>query len=161
MTELSEREPQRQRAAKNQSVFREVNERNEDLAQSASFSAFICECMTESCDESVSMTLEEYEHVRAAGNSFLVLPGHDVPEVEDIIEAGDRYLTVSKLGSGARIAEALDPRKRRPTAATSTGLSLRSETMSRYKLRLADGGDAGTFREHSIRVERRRHAERR
>jgi hypothetical protein len=159
MTELSEREPQRQRAAKNQSVFREVNERNEDLAQSASFSAFICECMTESCDESVSMTLEEYEHVRAAGNSFLVLPGHDVPEVEDIIEAGDRYLTVSKLGSGARIAEALDPRKRRPPAA---GSSLRSETMSRYKLRLADGGDdAGTFREHSIRVERRRHAERR
>jgi hypothetical protein len=112
MSELSELEVRRQRAAKNQSLFREVNERIEDLAGSASFSTFVCECMNESCDESVYMTVEEYESIRSKGNQFFVLPGHDVSEVEEIVNANDRYLIVSKLGAGASVAAELDPRRR-------------------------------------------------
>ncbi|MFL5962934.1 MAG: hypothetical protein ACJ757_08605 [Gaiellaceae bacterium] len=112
MTELSDLELQRRRAAKNQSLFREVNERIEDLAASATFSTFICECMDETCDASVSMTVEEYEHVRSHSNSFVVLPGHEVPGVEATTESNHRYLIVTKLGAGQAVAEALDPRKR-------------------------------------------------
>ena len=108
----SQLEAQRQRAAKNQSLFREVNERIEDLAAAASFSTFICECMDETCDARLSLTIEEYEHVRSESNSFLVLPGHQVPEVERVIEANARYVVVAKLGAGEPVAEALDQRKR-------------------------------------------------
>lgn len=112
MTDTAERDVRRERAAKNQSLFREVNERIEELAGNASYSAFICECMTETCDESVSMTVEEYEQIRSDANSFFVLLGHNVPEVEQILDQTERFLIVAKLGSGGRVAEHLDPRSR-------------------------------------------------
>jgi hypothetical protein len=112
MTDVSELEGQRRRAARNQSLFREVNERIEVLSSPASFAGFVCECMNETCDDQVSLTLEEYEHVRSGSNRFLVLPGHDVVEVEETVERGDRYLVVAKLGTGGDVAESLDPRRR-------------------------------------------------
>jgi hypothetical protein len=113
MARLSERDTQRQRAARNESLFREVNERIEDLASDSAFSIFICECMNELCDENVPMTLEEYEAVRRDGNRFVVLPGHHVAEVEDVVDVVDgRYVVVAKLGAGAEVAEELDPRSR-------------------------------------------------
>jgi|tagenome__1003787_1003787.scaffolds.fasta_scaffold20959971_3 hypothetical protein len=112
MSEASQREAQRKRAAKNQSLFREVNERIEDLSVNAAYSSFICECMDEGCNESVSMTVEEYEHVRASSNQFLVLPGHNVEAVEHVIEGNERFLIVAKLGAGAAVAAQLDPRDR-------------------------------------------------
>ena len=102
----------RERAAKNQSLFREVNERIEDLAGSASFTSFICECTDETCNETLSLTVEEYEHVRSGSNLFVVAIGHEIPEIEDVVESTERYLLVSKLGSGRAVAERLDPRKR-------------------------------------------------
>lgn len=112
MTDVSHLETPRERAAKNQSLFREVNERIEDLSANAAHSAFICECMDESCSESVLMTVEEYEHVRDGSNQFLVLPGHNIDAVEEIVEGNDRFLVVAKLGAGAPIAAQLDPRDR-------------------------------------------------
>jgi hypothetical protein len=113
MTDVSERDAQRVRASKNQSLFREVNERIEDLAGDASFSTFVCECMNEACDESVALTVEEYEHIRADSNRFFVRPGHDVPDVEVVVEETERYAVVAKLGAGQPVAERLDPRNRR------------------------------------------------
>lgn len=100
----------RERAARNESLFREVNERIEDLAGNASFSLFICECMNESCDEPVSVTLEEYEYVRSNPNRFIVLRGHEILEVDEIVETCERYVIVAKRGAGRPVAEALDPR---------------------------------------------------
>ena len=68
--------------------------------------------MNKGCDERVSLTVEEYESIRKESNRFFVLPGHERAEVEDVVEATDRYLVVSKLGRGAPVAEHLDPRKR-------------------------------------------------
>jgi len=112
MTSTQERDAQRERAAKNQSLFREVNERIQDLSADALFTAFICECLNETCAEQVSLTLEEYEHVRAGANRFFVLPGHEIAAVERNVDVNDRFLVVSKLGAGGRLAEQLDPRKR-------------------------------------------------
>jgi len=102
----------RQRAAKNQSLFREVNERIEQLAGTASSVEFICECLQAECDEPVSLTRDEYERVRSGSNSFFVLHGHDFAEIEEVVESNARYLIVRKLGVGAGVAEALDPRTR-------------------------------------------------
>jgi hypothetical protein len=105
-------ELRRRRAAQNQSLFREVNERIEDLSSSASFAGFVCECLNTDCDEQVPLTIEEYEHVRSGSNRFIVLPGHYVTDVEQVVESSDRYLVVSKLGTGAAVAAELDPRTR-------------------------------------------------
>ena len=109
---VSELDLRRERAARNENLFREVNERIEDLATSASFTQFICECYDDTCDQRVSMTVQEYEDVRADGNRFFVLPGHTAEDVDEVLEENDRYLIVRKIGAGAAVAESLDPRNR-------------------------------------------------
>lgn len=107
-----ELEVRRERAAKNQSLFREVNERIEDLAGSWRLTSFICECADETCDKTCELSIEEYEKIRSEPNSFFVLPGHEISEVERITHSTDRYLVVAKLGIGAGVAERFDPRSR-------------------------------------------------
>jgi ABC-type phosphate transport system ATPase subunit len=114
----------RMRAAKNQSLLREVNERIEELAAGQSSSMFeelrlartidlACECMDETCTERVTLTVADYEEIRSNSNSFFVLPGHEVPDVEEVTRNEENYRVVSKLGAGARVAEKLDPRTRK------------------------------------------------
>lgn len=110
MSAPPELESRRARLAQNQSVFREVNERIEDLARELPNVEFICECARSECSACVSMTVEEYERVRADGNHFLVVPGHEAPEVEETLERHDGYLVVAKLGYGAAVSARLDPR---------------------------------------------------
>ena len=112
MDDPAELDLQRERAAKNESLFREVNERIEGLAHSATFIEFVCECADSSCSELVSLTREEYEEVRRDSNAFFMVAGHDLPGVEQIVEATDRYIVVAKLGAGEQVAERLDPRRR-------------------------------------------------
>ncbi len=102
----------RQRAAKNQSLFREFNERIEHLAGGASSAEFICECLQAECDEPVSLTRDEYEQIRSSSNRFFVLHGHEFADIEEVVETNDRYLIVKKLGVGADVAQTLDPRTR-------------------------------------------------
>jgi hypothetical protein len=111
---------QRERAAENQSLFREVNERIEDLAADAAFQTFVCECADTECAEGISATLEEYEAVRSGPNRFLVLAGHDIPGVEEVVATTERYVVVSKLGVGAAVAEEADPRQHRELRGRAT-----------------------------------------
>jgi hypothetical protein len=112
MSDVSELELERERAAKNQSLFREVNERIQELASPIAAVGFICECLDTECDQQVPISVEEYEHVRSGANRFLVLAGHEVKRVEEVVERTDRYLIVSKLGVGGQLAAGLDPRQR-------------------------------------------------
>jgi hypothetical protein len=102
------------RAAENQSLFREVNERieelNERFATMMPMSDWVCECADETCFETVSLTTAEYEAIRAHPARFPVLPGHELPEVETVVEANERFLVVEKRGAARRVAVALDPR---------------------------------------------------
>ena len=102
---------QRRRAAKNESLCREVNERIAELAPSAIYPAFVCECPDLGCRAMLPMTLEEYERIRATSNSFVVAAGHEVPAVERVVDATDRYLVVAKRAPGDAVAEDLDPRE--------------------------------------------------
>jgi hypothetical protein len=113
----------RVRAAKSQSLLREVNERIEDLAAGRPASVLeevrlakeidlACECMDEACTERLTMTVREYEAVRSDSNTFFVKPGHEVPEVEEVVREEPSYVVVSKVGAGVPVAEKLDPRKR-------------------------------------------------
>ena len=54
------------RTARNESLFREVNERIDSAGSGASpmFTEFMCECADDSCFDYISLTSEEYSSVR-------------------------------------------------------------------------------------------------
>jgi hypothetical protein len=93
-------DPHEERLLRNEETFRRVNERIRGLGESFSIvserASFVCECADVNCAEQVEMTLGEYEHVRADPATFLILPGHERPEIERVVLATDRYLIVHK-----------------------------------------------------------------
>jgi len=107
------------RAARNQSLFREVNEGVETVSRDSNltFHEFSCECANTECIEGASLTIEEYEHVRRIPTHFLVKPGHVYPEVERVVDTdggSGRYEVVEKFGEAGKLALELDPRSARP-----------------------------------------------
>ena len=104
------------RLARNQALYREVNERvraiNEAFDELLPLGEWLCECANTECLERLQLTHEEYENVRAEGNRFAVMPSkaHVFPEVEDVVERHERYWVVEKQGVAAEIAAKVDPR---------------------------------------------------
>jgi hypothetical protein len=100
---------------RNEALLREVNERIEDtstaLAPDEELMHFLCECDDTACAEKVSATRAEYEAVRAVATHFIVLPGHEDPDVERVALRNERFLVVEKKGRAAQEAEKSDPRE--------------------------------------------------
>jgi len=100
--------------AKNEELFRNVNERIETLSQTVAqddpLMQYLCECDNRGCYERVRATCGEYELVRAEPTHFIVLAGHEDPEVERVILSNDRFIVVEKQGAAGRDAEKTDPR---------------------------------------------------
>jgi hypothetical protein len=106
-----------ERAAQNQALFREVNERvgklTETLNRVTPRSDWVCECANTECFQSVELSIEEYEVLRQHPARFAVFPGdtHVYPEAERIVEQTDRYWVVEKIEVAGRIAMELNPRR--------------------------------------------------
>lgn len=101
------------RLAQNETLFREVNERIEDLAVSHTDKdvyEFFCECSNAHCDLRLSLTLSTYEQARTDSTVFIVAIGHDLPEIEDVVLNGAGFQLVRKRGEAAELAEETDPR---------------------------------------------------
>jgi hypothetical protein len=103
------------RQARNEALFREVNERIAQLGERAQAwspdgTDFLCECGEEGgCGQRVSVPLDVYDRVRDQDDRFVVRPGHETPELERAVEWTDTYVVVDKI----RAAEPLvadDPR---------------------------------------------------
>ena len=102
-----------ERVGRNEILFREVNEQIEQVQKGEGVERhfdFLCECGNEDCTEAVSLTLAEYEAVRSESTQFVVLPGHEVPGIEQKVQEGERYSIVRKEGEAADVAEMHDPR---------------------------------------------------
>jgi hypothetical protein len=96
-----------EKAARNQVVFREVNERIAELTglmNETGFNLFICECSDPGCAESLEITTGEYEAVRRDGARFVIVNGHELPEVERVVDGNGRFIVVEKTGHAAEIA---------------------------------------------------------
>ena len=101
------------RIAHNETLFRDVNERIEAgqwPTQRSEPVAFRCECGSLRCNMLVEVTIEEYEHVRATATHFLLVPGHEIPAIERVVERESDYVVVEKAGEAAEVAEETDPR---------------------------------------------------
>jgi hypothetical protein len=100
------------KAARNQALCREVNERIEAVAETAGDTEFLCECADLECTKTMSLSIAEYERIRSSPVRFPIALGHDVPEVEDVVEENERYVVVQKRGKAAEVSAKLDPRSR-------------------------------------------------
>jgi hypothetical protein len=103
-----------ERRAKNESLFRDVNERIEEIEKGfsvASESEFVCECDDIDCTKRFEMSLSDYERLRSDPTTFAVVPGHQAPDVEDVIAECGGYSVVRKhAGEPARVAAEDAPR---------------------------------------------------
>jgi hypothetical protein len=103
-----------ERAARNESVFRDANERIEqrlgELSLSDDRSPFLCECENPLCTRPVRLTAEEYEAVRAHPDRFVIATDHTVDDA-DVVTRSDGFQVVQKRDAEASVAAQLDPRR--------------------------------------------------
>ena len=71
---------------------------------------FICECSREDCTETVSLAVEEYEGVRSSPTLFVIVPGHETLEVEQVVDTDERFMLVEKIKHADKVIEAYTSR---------------------------------------------------
>ena len=105
-------ERRKHQIARNEALFREVNERVQEVSEDRATltTDFVCECGDEGCTETVALRDEEYEHVRADPLLFAIVPGHEIPDLEEVIARNQRFFVVRKHISEGLIARQTDPR---------------------------------------------------
>jgi hypothetical protein len=100
----------KRRMAENEAVFREYNEKATEKLQSARQEEqeseiakkdehnlhFYCEFSDEDCHERVALKPSEYNKHHQERDKFVVLPGHEVEEVENVIATYKSYIIVKK-----------------------------------------------------------------
>ena len=90
----------KRRLAENQTLFREINERIGTTAEAQGEDAhayeFVCECSNIDCFERFELRLDEYRRVRERERRFVVLSGHELPEIEVVVERLGEVLVVEK-----------------------------------------------------------------
>lgn len=69
-----------------------------------------CECGSHDCVAMIMIRMAAYEAVRENPRRFILARGHELPEVERVIERTPGYLVVEKIGLAGEIAEDSDPR---------------------------------------------------
>lgn len=102
-----------ERAAKNESASREINERLEEAHEGEPdrYVRMVCECGRETCDRVIAITVAEYERVRRDSRQFVVMREHVMPDIEAVVMKTDRFAVVAKLeGTPAEVAIEEDPR---------------------------------------------------
>jgi hypothetical protein len=90
-----------ERAARNEEVFRDVNERIEKGAEQHAVEGsvpFHCECGRSSCLETIEIPRARYEAIVRERYHFAVIPGHEETEIERIVEREPNFLVVEKVG---------------------------------------------------------------
>jgi hypothetical protein len=104
-----------ERAAHNEEVFRTVNERIEEGAKQHGVDRplpFHCECGAESCVQTIELAPADYDRVASHVDRFVLIPGHEQPKVESIVERHRSYFVVEKIGEARAEVEREHPRRR-------------------------------------------------
>src|SRR5690242_18778558 len=98
------------RVARNQATLRLVNEGIEADGRRTQL-AFLCECGRIGCNRVLMLGRGEYEALRANPRRFIVVPGHEVTELERVVERHAGHAVVETLQDARDVAEHTDPRR--------------------------------------------------
>jgi ANTAR domain-containing protein len=76
-------------------VYRRVNDA---IARqpSANEASFLCECSNPYCSDRIDVTADDIELLHSVPGYYVVAPGHDIPDVEDVVRETEQYMIVQK-----------------------------------------------------------------
>jgi hypothetical protein len=97
----------------NEASIRDVNEgieRGQWPGEEEAPMGFRCECARLGCNRLIEMSVREYEEIRAHPTWFVLVPGHELPDVETPVESRSGYVIVEKRGQAGDVARRTDPR---------------------------------------------------
>ena len=80
-----------QRAGAGEATMRDVNEsieRGRWPGDEDTPVGFRCECARVGRNRLVELTVRQYEHIRSHPRRFVVVPGHELPDVEMVVATG-------------------------------------------------------------------------
>jgi hypothetical protein len=88
----------------NELLFRAVNEKlralNVEFEGFANeMAVFVCECNRIECMTQIELGVEAFDAVCAEPLRFVVVPGHEVPEVEQVVGRNGTYVVVEKTAA--------------------------------------------------------------
>ena len=102
-----------ERIARNEATFRRINEdieRGREADDDTTLVGFVCECGSADCGRLIELTPAEYEEIRKDPCRFAIVLGHEIVDVERVVESNDRYAVVAKLEHAGTVAKETDPR---------------------------------------------------
>jgi hypothetical protein len=88
-----------ERIAANEDGFRRLNERLGVMG------VFLCECGDADCREHIEMPRDAYRAIRAHPRRFFVRPGHELPDVEAVVERAEAWYVIEKPEDVSHIVE--------------------------------------------------------
>jgi hypothetical protein len=62
---------------------------------------FFCECAGEQCADRIPLTVARYDEIHDRRDDFIVCSGHQVGDLERVVESEAGYLVVRKVDLGA------------------------------------------------------------
>jgi hypothetical protein len=88
----------KRRLAHNEELFRQVNEAREEANQGGEDAklAFVCECADRECAGRIEMSAGDFDRVRRSDRRYILLPGHEIPELERVVEDRGGFEVVEK-----------------------------------------------------------------
>lgn len=103
------------RVGENEGLYRLVNERikaiSADVAAPGGEFSVVCECAFLDCKTQIGIRPHVYEKARAHSDQFIVLRGHQLDDIETVVEDHGRFVVIAKTPEEARkMAEEMDPR---------------------------------------------------
>jgi hypothetical protein len=105
--------PREKRLGANEAIFRAANERMEAWEErhwKSEAELYYCECADPNCRENVHLRHADYEKARGDSSHFLIVQGHEDPEIETVIEEHEGWVVVEKEPELKEEERLLDPR---------------------------------------------------
>jgi hypothetical protein len=97
-------------------VFRATNQEiarvEHELGSDGSLLEVVCECGRDDCAELITVSESVYEQTRSAPRRFLLVAGHELPEIERVVNRYNGFVVGEKEApAAAATAEETDPRQ--------------------------------------------------
>lgn len=96
----------------NEVLFREMNEQVQRRASAVRGDTepfvIMCECGNIECTERLGLQPEEFESVRQDPARFIVVPGHAIVDIEEVVGSNERFEIVLKVGVAGQVAASHD-----------------------------------------------------
>jgi hypothetical protein len=104
--EIDPTTPRARRLRANEELMEELNRRmeraigeirEEDDDEPDAPIAFLCECSHLDCRERIHLEPSRFDRIHRDPEQFILVPGHEIPDVERIVDQFGDFLVVRKL----------------------------------------------------------------